>query len=466
MIQKNKIFILLPDGLSLRNFAFTNFYAIASDIFNLFYWHKTPFNLNSLNLSQIKLNNTSRFFLSEILKSSYIRANLLFFSKKFKDPVYKTYIYQTKKDSLIGKLKHLLIVAISRLFSNKLGLYLLRKFMYFVQKNTLYYKNCLKTLKSQKPDFVFCTNQRPVEAIAPLLAAQKLKIPTATFIFSWDNLPKATLIIKADYYFVWSFQMQQELLKYYPNINSSQVLVTGTPQFEPHFNPSLAKTKTDFFSDFKLNLNQKYICFSGDDITTSPYDPMYLNDLAETVQMLNAQGQNLAIIFRRSPVDFSNRYEAVIKKFETIIKPIAPNWIKQGDKWHTILPTAKDNQLLLNTLLHTEAVVNLGSSMVFDAICHTKPCIYINYDVKNKAIQNWSVHKIYNYVHFRSMPNQEAVYWATSKQSLEQIITNCLNHPQKNILRNAQNWFKIVAGNQPHMASHNICNAIKNIINS
>jgi hypothetical protein len=35
-----------------------------------------------------------------------------------------------------------------------------------------------------------------------LLAAQQLGIPTATFIFSWDNLPKATMVVETDYYFV------------------------------------------------------------------------------------------------------------------------------------------------------------------------------------------------------------------------------------------------------------------------
>jgi hypothetical protein len=34
-----------------------------------------------------------------------------------------------------------------------------------------------------------------------LLAAQQLGIPTATFIFSWDNLPKATMVVETDYYY-------------------------------------------------------------------------------------------------------------------------------------------------------------------------------------------------------------------------------------------------------------------------
>jgi hypothetical protein len=44
-----------------------------------------------------------------------------------------------------------------------------------------------------------------------LLAAQQLGIPTATFIFSWDNLPKATMVVETDYYFVGD-HMKLELL--------------------------------------------------------------------------------------------------------------------------------------------------------------------------------------------------------------------------------------------------------------
>ena len=66
--------------------------------------------------------------------------------------------------------------------------------------------------------------------------------------------------------------------------------------------------------------------------------------------------------------------------------------------------------LLANTIYHTELVVNLGSSMVFDYATNQKPCAYIRYDVPNCPVPDWSVQKIYNFIHFRSMPSAHAVH--------------------------------------------------------
>ncbi len=45
--KKNKIFIFLPDGVGLRNFAFTKFKEIGeSQGFDIHYWNNTLFSLN------------------------------------------------------------------------------------------------------------------------------------------------------------------------------------------------------------------------------------------------------------------------------------------------------------------------------------------------------------------------------------------------------------------------------------
>ena len=160
--------------------------------------------------------------------------------------------------------------------------------------------------------------------------------------------------------------MKDELKYYYPYINDEQIFVTGTTQFEPHFEKELLISKEQFFKDNNLDINKKYICFSGDDITTSPYDEVYLEDTAKAVEELNKKGQNLGIIFRRCPVDFSNRYDAVLNKYAHIIHVINPKWKKIGEIWNSILPTREDYILQVNTIYHSEFVVNLGSSMVFD----------------------------------------------------------------------------------------------------
>jgi tetratricopeptide (TPR) repeat protein len=133
-------------------------------------------------------------------------------------------------------------------------------------------------------------------------------------------------------------------------------------------------------------------------IELNPNDPIYLSDMARAVRSMNEAGNSLGILFRRCPVDFSTRYDAVLQEFQDCIVSVAPKWKKQGADWNTILPTKADMQLLVNTIYHTQLVVNLGSSMVFDYAALHKPCAYIRYDVPNCPVNDWSVQKIYNFI--------------------------------------------------------------------
>ncbi|TAF71270.1 MAG: hypothetical protein EAZ58_04470 [Flavobacterium sp.] len=271
------------------------------------------------------------------------------------------------------------------------------------------------------------------------------------------------MVVETDYYFVWSDLMKKELLLYYPYIKASQVFITGTPQFEAHFDQSKILSREDFCIQHHLDFNKKYICYSGDDVTTCPDDPKYLEDVAVAVRELNQKGHTLGIVFRRCPVDFSTRYNQILEDYKDVITPIAPLWERIGDGWNTILPTSDDIALQNTTIEHTEMVVNLGSSMVFDYVAHRKPCAFINYDVAQKKLTNWSVKKIYHYVHFRSMPNKEAVLWINSPNEISAIIEKGIATPST-VIENAQKWFEVINQHPPQEASQRIWKAIKTII--
>ncbi len=462
--MKKKVFILLPDGVGLRNFAFTKFYDLGIEKeYNVVFWNNTPFDLKALGFQEIKINEAKNHTVTYIFKNARKHIEINLNIKRENDKVYNSYRFPWAYKGLKNTLKSLVTQLIIFLFNSNFGLKAIRTIIKKLEQNTVYYKNCIKVLENEKPDLIFCTNQRPSSAIAPILAAQKLKIPTTSFIFSWDNLPKATMVIESDHYFVWSSHMKNELLQYYPYIKEQQIHITGTPQFEPHFDSNLYLSREDFFKEFSLDVSKKYICYSGDDITTSPNDPFYLKNCAKAIQELNKQGHNLGIIFRRCPVDYSNRFDEVLLNYKDIIIPIAPKWIKKGTVWNTILPTKEDNQLLVNTIKHTEFVVNLGSSMVFDAICHEKTCVYINYDDSNCTVKNWSVEKIYNYVHFRSMSSKEAVWWLNDSKETSILFETILENPVRQSIE-TKKWFEIIATKNPENASNNIWQCINTIL--
>lgn len=462
-MKTKKIFILLPDGVGLRNFAFTSFVEIGDKMgWEVIFWNQTPFDLTELGYKEIKLQGKPRAF-TDLLKRAKINAELDYFGHKYNDKVYQSYKFPSSNKGIKSKVKNTIVTQLTNTYNGEKGLQKLREKLKISERKSVFYKNCKKVLEGEKPDFIFCTNQRPVNAIAPLTAAQDLGIPTSTFIFSWDNLPKATMVIEPDFYFVWSQHMKEELVGYYPFIQQNQVIITGSPQFEPHFDETLRISREEFFEENNLDKNKEYICFSGDDKTSSPYDPFYLEHVAEIIESLNKGYETkLGILFRRCPVDFSDRYNTVLSKYKDLIIPVVPKWEQVGENWNAILPTQEDLGLQINTILRSKAVINLGSSMVFDFALMDKPCLFLHYDVNKIKDENWSIEKVYNFVHLRSMPTGKEVIWLNSKEEIKPKLEKVLLDSNKTVAA-AKNWFEKINLSPAEGASKRIWEAIEKI---
>jgi hypothetical protein len=460
-MQNHKIFILLPDGIGLRNFAFTNFHQLGiKNGFEITFWNATPFDLTKLGFNEIKIVNPKIHPITDLLKNAQIQIELNQNIKKSKDKVYNSYRFPFSYKGVKATLKTLTVKWLIFWNNSESGLNRIRKNISKNERKTKLYFDSLATLQTENPAMVFCTNQRITTAVASILAAQDIGIPTATFIFSWDNLPKGTKIIETDYYFVWSEHMKNELQYYYPHVNKNQIIVTGTPQFVPHFDKKIIESKETFYEKHHLDFNKKYICFSGDDVTTSPNDPQYLSDVVKAVKYLNSNGNSIGILFRRCPVDFSKRFDSVLNENKDLITCLDPKWQEMGEGWNTILPTKEDLELQMNTIYHSELVINLGSSMVFDFVAYEKPCGFINYDVLNTEFPDWSVKKIYNFIHFRSMPTNNAVFWIDSTNTIAEKIEKMLTKDSKVTVTAAQKWFEKINQHPPEKASERIWNAI------
>lgn len=441
-MKNKKLFILVPDGVGLRNFAYGGFCAHAkAQGFDVTFWNDTAFDLTTLGFQEIKISGSRPHPMTYVLKNVRIQVDLNRNIRKSKDRVYDSYRFGFSYSDLKQTLRSWLTRASILWHDSDSGIGKVRAQIKRRERSTPYYRQCLETLKAEQPDLIFCTNQRTVSCMAPVLAAQDLGIPTATFIFSWDNLPKATMALEPDFYVVWSAHMKKELQYYYDYIADDQIFVTGTPQFEPHSDESLLVSREAFFAEHQLDPAKKYICYSGDDVTTSPNDAQYLADTAQAIRQLNAGGAPLGLLFRRCPVDFSDRYDRVLTDYKDVIVPVNPKWEKVGGAWNAMLPTKADLVLQMNTIAHTEMVINLGSSMVFDYASFGKSCAYINYDVAQSLQPGWSVKTIYNFMHFRSMPSKDAVVWLNSADEIADKVNDVLSG-KTNPVTEALRWFE------------------------
>ncbi|TDE04591.1 glycosyltransferase family 28 protein [Flavobacterium hiemivividum] len=463
--MNKKIFVFFPDGVGLRNFAFTQFKEIGEQKgYEIVYWNNTVFSLKEeLGYEEVKIENHKTHPLTSIYSRVRKHIELNVSEKKFNDNVYPKYKFPFNYKGLKNSLMTLLTKVLIGLNSSEKGIIRIRKRINSLERSTDKYRYCKAQLEEHKPDLVFCTTQRATQSISGLLAAQDLGIPTVAFVYSWDNVPKAMQVVETDYYCVWSDLMKEEVLKYYPFVKDSQVIITGTPQFESHFDESLSQSREEFFAQYDLDINKKYICYSGDDETTSPLDQYYLEDLAKAVRSLNRKGDNLGIIYRKSPIDTTTRYDAVLESNKDIIVTLDPLWKPMGEKWNEILPTKADLKMLYNVCKHSEFVTNVCSSTVFDFVAHDKSCIYFNYEQPQLKKGIRDIGQNYNYVHFRSMPSSNAAVFCTNKNDLENLVKQILEGNLSNVSE-GKKWFEVVVGKEPTKASEKIWNTIDKIL--
>lgn len=465
--NKTKVFILFPDGVGLRNFAFTKFKEVGEQKgFDITYWNNTVFSLEKeLGYKEVVIQSTMIHPKTPTRNHARKRVELALSRKREKDNVYSTYRFPLRWNSLKRAAKSAFVKYHETFSATQKGWQSLLTKMQTAERSTKRYQELKAQLQEHSPDLVFCTTQRATQAIAPILAARDLGIKTACWIYSWDNLPKGMTTIETDYYFVWSELMKQQLLQYYPKVKEDRIIVTGTPQFEPHYNKDLLLSRKEFCNQHNLQEDVKYICFSGDDKTTSPLDQYYLEDTALAVRKLREQGQNIHIIYRKVPIDFSGRYDTVLNDYQDVITSIDPLWKPYGEQWNEVMPTKEDFNLLVNTCYHCELVINICSSMVFDFIAHNKPTIYPNYEQPQLKKGIRDIGQNYKYVHFRSMPDYDkSVVWAMNKSEIYKGIEGLLSG-RLDPTPVTKEWFGIVnKPDHPEKASERIWDGITKII--
>lgn len=441
-MSKKKVLFVVPDGVGIKNYLFTEILPLLlKEKVKILVYHdldntaiKEVKKIHDIDFDTFKISSYKESLIEKFLRETIVFARLHYNAKLVNNPTILTNWNYNKKglQKIFYKLVQFFGFITSKSYKNILWL---EKKYDNLKPNTL--QKEINFLNQHQIDIVFSTHQRAVNAIPIFKAAKKLNIKSVGVIYSWDNLPKARLAVKTELYLVWSKYMKKELKLFYPEIKEKNINITGTPQFDFYKDNKNLLDKDMFFKQFSLDIHKKTICFSGDDKLTSPYDPLYLEDLCKAIYNNNFQ-EKVQIIFRRCPVDVSGRYDKIIKKYTKIIHPIAPLWSNDQKNWNTLYPFYKDVQLLTNICAHSDLVINLGSTMALDFSFFNKPCAYLNYNTTKD--HSWSVETIYKFQHFRSMPNKDSVYWINNKDDFFPIIIKAFKYRDSL----AKDWFSII----------------------
>ena len=428
-----KPFLLIPDGVGVRNFLLSNTVDKISENHPLCILH--IINKDILVTYKDSLRDSIEWY-------SFIDYHENPFRSMLRYALSYSHMYWAKTTSMrhiMGgkitgsirrRLLHLIAKSLARIMDKPSRIQKIDKLHCFMVKNGEEIKYYRDIFEKSKPSVLFCSHQRPSIILPAVLAARSLAIPTATFIFSWDNLTsKGRIAAPFDHFLVWSEHMKTELLQYYPDVSKERVHVVGTPQFEPYADPSLLWSRDTFFKKIGVDPSYPLICYSGGDMGTCPEDHEHVRILMQQIRSGQIEGHP-QVLLRPSPVDIGTRFDSIREDFPEVIYA-RPEWVHTvpGD-WSRVIPTAEDVQFLANLTFHADLNVNMASTMTLDFAIHDKPVVNIAFDVANPPIFGkpiWDFY--YQFEHYQPIVKLGAARFARSPNDLAEYINLYLSNP-------------------------------------
>jgi hypothetical protein len=261
-------------------------------------------------------------------------------------------------------------------------------------------------------------------AIHAVHAARWLKIPTAAFVFSWDNLTSQGRVVPAyDYYMVWNDQIKQQLLEIYPHVRAEQVVVTGTPQFDSHFRPETYWTREEFCRRNEVDPSRPIVFYTTGMAEHMQGEPLIVEQLADMLADMEDLGRP-QLLLRVYPKDRTGRFEE-LRARRPDIRFQPARWI---ETWLT--PTEADTQLLTNSVRHVDVGVNVASTVSLELCMFDRPVVNVGYDPPGVS-PRVPYARYYEYDHYRPLVERGAVTLARSVDEMRTMLRSALADPSR-----------------------------------
>jgi hypothetical protein len=262
-------------------------------------------------------------------------------------------------------------------------------------------------------------------AIPAVHAAKSLGITTTTFLFSWDNLTSQGRIVPLyDYYLAWNEEIRRQLLSIYPGIRPDQVFVTGTPQFDFHFQPQFHWSREQFCDRVGADPTRPIVLYTTGMDNHMPGEPLIIEGINNLLKEMTEFGRPQLLV-RVYPKDRNpQRFDEIKRRNPDILFPHVPWTINHQ------MPKPEDAYLLTNSLRHAAVGINVASTVSLELCMFDKPVINVAYnppiDISPKDYRLY-----YQFDHYRPVVESGAVQLARSEAEMKQLLIEALAEPQK-----------------------------------
>ncbi|NOT60255.1 MAG: hypothetical protein HOP19_08520 [Acidobacteria bacterium] len=323
------------------------------------------------------------------------------------------------------KAKRLISKALTLFFANEAGLNALNALERQTSRTLSTSNHYTELMRQLRPSLVFnASHIHSPNATQAVQAAQWLGIPTATFLFSWDNLTsQGRIMLPYDHYFAWNQTIAEQLLEIYPRVRREQVIVTGTPQFDFHFRSEFHESRETFCARVGLDPARPFVLYSTGMDNHMPGEPRIIEGIALILRSLD-EFQRPQLLVRLYPKDrHPERFDEMRRANPDILFPEIP-WNKNHQT-----PQFEDCAFLTNTLRHCALGINIASTISLELAMLDKPVINVGYNPPELDISPIDYRVYYGFDHYRPVVESGAVRLANSETEMRDLIVAALRNP-------------------------------------
>lgn len=335
------------------------------------------------------------------------------------------YLRDVEAVTCVGKVKRIGKKLICQPFANFRGLAALSALERTISRWLRTTDEFMRLYHGIKPALVFnASHVHSGYAIQAVQAAQWLGIPTATFIFSWDNLTSQGRILPLyDHYLVWNNEIRRQLLRIYPDVREEQITVTGTPQFDFHFRPEFYWSREEFCRRVGADVWRPIILYSTGMANHMPGEERIIEGIADMLRDMNGLNSPQLLV-RIYPKDLSGRFDELKRRRSDILFPSIP--------WEAafLTPKHEDLYLLTNTLRHCAMGVNIASTISLELCMFDKPVLNVGYDPPGRDIYPISFARYYEFDHYKPVVESGAVTVVRSEGEMKYRLRAALTNPE------------------------------------
>ena len=223
-----------------------------------------------------------------------------------------------------------------------------------------------KQIAAEKPDVVIgCPFISPMcWDLEYVRAAQKLGIPTASMIASWDYFStKGTFHLMTDSVLVWNDRLAREA-EIIHAVPSERIARCGAPVFDRYFGASPSLSRDRFCAQIGADPAHPYLLYLGSSEKIVGDEPEFVRDLARAL-----------------------RQEGRTAKLQIVVRPHPRNahpWERFHHDGVTVFPRSADPPDLkeplddyVNTLGHAAAAMGINTTAFLEAAVAGLPCLTV-----------------------------------------------------------------------------------------